>query len=242
MRELTPAELLRLYESGSTEAPLERAVGILAAACPETNPDQIAALSAGRRDGLLLELRALNFGPRAECVAECPTCGSELEFALELTDIASHGPAAPRPDSTEIEGFEIRLRLPDTRDLMAASATGSVEAARAVLLERCVAARRGQEIVAARDLPAQLIAAIVEEMSRLDPQADVLLALRCAACGHAWDAPFDISSFLWNEIQQAARKLLRGVHVLASAYGWSEADILSLSPWRRQAYLGMVTE
>jgi hypothetical protein len=34
---------------------------------------------------------------------------------------------------------------------------------------------------------------------------------------------------------------LREVHVLASANGWSEAEILALSPQRRQRYLEIVT-
>ena len=37
-----------------------------------------------------------------------------------------------------------------------------------------------------------------------------------------------------------ARRLLLDVHQLASAYGWSEMEILSLSATRRNAYLEMV--
>ena len=51
---------------------------------------------------------------------------------------------------------------------------------------------------------------------------------------------FDILSFFWGEIQICARRLLREVHALASAYGWTESEILSLSTTRRHAYLEMV--
>ena len=34
-----------------------------------------------------------------------------------------------------------------------------------------------------------------------------------------------------------ARRTLRDVHVLARAYGWREADVLALSPTRRQIYV-----
>jgi hypothetical protein len=51
---------------------------------------------------------------------------------------------------------------------------------------------------------------------------------------------FDIVSFLWTEIAAEAKRLLREVHILASAYGWREADIFSLSPLRRQFYLEAV--
>jgi hypothetical protein len=35
--------------------------------------------------------------------------------------------------------------------------------------------------------------------------------------------------------------MLRDVHALATAYGWREADIVAMSPWRRQVYLDMVS-
>jgi hypothetical protein len=33
---------------------------------------------------------------------------------------------------------------------------------------------------------------------------------------------------------------VREVHLLASAYGWRESDILAMTPWRRQLYLELV--
>lgn len=239
MRELTAAELLQLYESDCSEASLDRAVDILAVACPETAPEQIATLSAGRRDELLLELRELTFGPRVECVADCPACGSPLEFAFHVPEIKVRETNTAPPEAVEIDGFEIRLRLPDTYDLAAASTAATVDGARAVLLDRCVTALRGGIAVAPSELPDRAIEAISAEMARCDPQADVRLSVACASCGHRWDAAFDIASFLWKEIQRAARKVLREVHTLAWAYGWSEAEILKLSAWRRQAYLSM---
>jgi len=142
----------------------------------------------------------------------------------------------------EADGFEIRLRLPDTSDLVAASAAGGVEQARAVLLDRCVSAHRDGRTIAPADLTPGAIAAISQEMTRCDPQADVRLDMVCSACGNRWDASFDIVSFLWKEVQRAARRALREVHAIASAYGWSEAEILNMSPWRRRAYLSMAAE
>jgi hypothetical protein len=36
-----------------------------------------------------------------------------------------------------------------------------------------------------------------------------------------------------------ARRLLYDVHALASAYGWSEDEVLAVSPARRRCYLEM---
>jgi len=72
-----------------------------------------------------------------------------------------------------------------------------------------------------------------------DPQADLQLAMVCPQCAHRWTTTFDIASFFWTELNAWALRLLREVHTLASVYGWSEAEILDLSPTRRKAYLEM---
>jgi len=81
----------------------------------------------------------------------------------------------------------------------------------------------------------------MQRLRELDPQADVRLDLTCTACGHHWESIFDIATYFWREIDDWAQRMLRDVHILAMAYSWSEADILSMSAWRRQAYLQMVT-
>ncbi|HXI74354.1 MAG TPA: hypothetical protein VNG94_02120, partial [Pyrinomonadaceae bacterium] len=83
--------------------------------------------------------------------------------------------------------------------------------------------------------------AVAKRMAEADPQADLRLDLSCPACGHRWQALFDIDSFFWSEINAWAQRVLTEVHALASAYGWRERDILDLSPRRRQFYLGLVS-
>jgi len=111
------------------------------------------------------------------------------------------------------------------------------------LLARCIidvkrADSDGGE-VAVEILPAPIADAIAARMSEADPQADVELSLTCPACGHAWLQPFDIASYLWAEIGDWAKRVLREVHALALAYGWDEADILAMSAQRRRMYLQM---
>ena len=50
-----------------------------------------------------------------------------------------------------------------------------------------------------------------------------------------------IDPALWAELEAVARRLAMEVHTLASAYGWSESEILSLSDARRRLYLEMVS-
>jgi hypothetical protein len=111
-----------------------------------------------------------------------------------------------------------------------------------MLLERCVlAARLENREIEANELSSEVTDAIERRMAEVDPQADVQLDLTCLVCGYGWQALLDIEDFFWTELNAWAKKILSEVHVLASAYGWGEADILNLSPLRRQYYLDLVS-
>jgi hypothetical protein len=100
--------------------------------------------------------------------------------------------------------------------------------------------RRQEDEIAVEHLPAHVREAVVGRIAEHDPQADTQLSLTCPGCDHRWQALFDIVSFFWSELEALAIRVLREVHLLASAYGWREEDILAMSPPRRQLYLGMV--
>jgi hypothetical protein len=98
----------------------------------------------------------------------------------------------------------------------------------------------GERAVTAAELPAEVVQEISSRMSQADPQAEIDLTLECPGCSHRWSEPFDIASFLWTELSTWASRTLFDVHQLAAAYGWSEAESLSLSPRRRGFYLEMI--
>jgi hypothetical protein len=79
-------------------------------------------------------------------------------------------------------------------------------------------------------------------MTEADPAADSVIALECAACKRPWSESFDIASFLLAEIGAWASRTLREIQQLAAAYGWSEIECLSVSPWRRSRYLELLAE
>lgn len=240
MHPLGAAELLEVWEQGQGEAPLRQALRLLAVACPDSAAEALARLSIGRRDALLLQLRAWTFGPQLDNVADCPNCGRRLEFTLQCAELQQTGPddAAPEILSVSAVGCEVRFRLPDSLDLMAVAGEAEPASARRALFDRCLV-----EVQPASDarLPPPVIDAVLQKMSEADPQANIRLALNCPDCAHRWEAAFDIASFFWAELDHWARHTLREVHGLASAYGWSERDILAMSAWRRRAYLGMAS-
>jgi len=242
MRPLSASDLLTFWERGQTQRPVQRALALLIAACPDASPDELARLQIGRRDALLLTLREWTFGPRLECLAVCPACGERLELTFNVADIRVTHEDSTRAEDGElllrVADHEVHFRLPDSRDLERLTAGAS---ARQELLKQCLIRVRHQgNEIATDQAPSDLLEAVADKIAQADPQADVQLALSCARCGHRWQAPFDIVSFFWAEIHSWACRTLREIHSLASAYGWCEEDILNLSPWRRQVYLEMV--
>jgi len=255
MRALSLDELLAVWERGGAASPAERALLLLAAAHPDVEPHHLARLSVGRRDARLIALRGRLFGARLLGVGACPACGEQVEMDFDPAALgmaaAPDGdgeslPAEIPPPATEtlrVAGHEVTLRAPDGEDLAAIAGAPDVPAARDALLARCIlSVRRDGADLPLDDVPGAVRDAAIERLSEIDPSADVQLALTCPACDHAWSLPFDIAAFLWREIEAWAGRMLREVHVLASAYGWSERDILQLSAARRRAYLERVAE
>jgi len=242
MRALSAAELLCVWERGLAQSPAQRSLTLLTMACASQTPDQLARLSIGQRNTQLLALREKTFGPRLTSLADCPACGVSLELQLTVADVRVTPSVPPQEIITlNKDEYEVRFRLPNSLDLAAIPGEADPSEIRGQLLKRCLCAahRRGREIDV-NQLPPGLLAAVVDQMAQADPQANVQLALGCPQCRHQWQAPLDIASFLWSEIRAWAGRLLREVHQLASAYGWSEAEILALTPARRQAYLEMI--
>ena len=241
MRPLSAAQLLDAWEKGLSEPSSRRVFPVLAAAYLDCPPDELAALSIGERDRRLLALRESTFGPRLASIANCGQCGEVLEWEVETTHLLMKKPAELSGDlSVDLEDFHVSFRLPNTLDLASISSSADAASARQRLLESCIsgAQHKGEE-VSAGDLPVSVTTEIVKRMAEADPQADLEFELSCPACGEQWQAQFDIESFFWSEIGAWAQRILLEVHRLARAYGWSETEILNLSAWRRQFYLGL---
>jgi len=235
--------ILDVWERGLRQPLQRQIVTLLEATMAGAAARDIAALPLGERDSLLFDLREQLFGPVVATIAVCPGCGERLEAEFSLAEVRV--PALPARDG-DIEmdtgAHRICFRPPNTADLLAVPEGADAGAARAILLERCIvhASDSKGRPVAPGALPGELLPAIMDGMARADPQAVVELDLACAACGRAFQAIFDIAGFLMREIHAWAQQMLRDIDSLARAYGWREADILALSPTRRQFYLDLV--
>lgn len=236
MKPLSPSDLLTAWERGLERSLSERALILLRAVDDdEINP---AELPIGERDARLLSLREHIFGTQLVLVTECSKCAEAQELQIHTTDLRVSG-NQPRGDLTvTCDGYEIKFRLPNSQDLCALqNAVADTFAQRRGFVHRCVLTSQfGGNAVASADLPDSVIDAISQRMSEADPQVEMELSIDCASCRNRWQESFDIVPFLWTEIHAWAIRTLSEVHQLAAGYGWSERDILSMSPLRRSYY------
>jgi hypothetical protein len=237
----TNTQLLATWEQGLRASATRRAVLLAALAAPEHDAEVLERYSIGQRDALLLQLRAQLFGAQLTCVAPCQACAERVELDFQIEEITVLPPGDPGV-ALELRHADycVLMRPPQIADLLQVESE-PFSARRAALLARCVlTAQCAGQPLAASAFPETLIGLIAAQLAAADPQADVQLELACPACGHSWSAIFDIASFLWHELDAWARRILREIHTLALAYGWSEAAILALGPERRATYLEMV--
>jgi hypothetical protein len=257
MLALTGERLLAAWESGARAPELRRPLAMLSAAMPGSDLAALGAMTIAERDLLLLKLRQLTFGPELEVFGECPGCGEALEFNLRAGELAAHleaavAAAAAGPVEWAADGQRYRLRPVTTDDLAAALAVPDPEAAQEVLLARCLEVTPERAALPSAGTPsrsplsgaatvAARSAAVARRFEELHGDTELRCAIDCPACGGHQVLDLDIARFLWREVRSAALRLLGEIHVLASAYGWPERDIVRLSPGRRAAYLELVS-
>jgi hypothetical protein len=240
---LSAATIVAVWEHGRDKHPVDRALLMLAQAHPSMSPSALSTLTVGQRNRLLLDLRSKTLGPLANCFVKCVECDAPLEFTLDVTTLYTpdQDETPPSRSTLTIDDFLVSFRLPTSLDLVAIVGHTNAAEGRYRLIERCVLqAERGGKAIAAARLPETVMAALAGAMLECDEQAEIEIELGCGECDHSWSTLFDIGSFFWTELEAQAKRLLRDVDLLARAYGWHEAEILALSPVRRQFYLELV--
>jgi hypothetical protein len=230
--ELGPRELLTLWEAGSTQDPVRRTVTLLAAARGRLAAEA-ATVDVGTRDVLLAGLFRLIAGDQVPACADCPGCGVVLEVPVDVAAVAALPVHEPGQRMTVlIDGAEVPFRLPTTADLIALGGRPP-DQARVALLAACLG------IEPETTPEAETGTAIEAAMEQAAPAGAIDMLVRCPACGLDSSLPLDVPVLLWAEIEAQASALMRDVHALATSYGWTEADVLDLSPRRRAVYLDL---
>jgi hypothetical protein len=213
-------------------------------------------LLVGDRLYLLLQLRRATFGDQVRANLACPWrgCGERVALDFAISAIPVEAPPQPGPvhamtlsaAAAADAGREITFRLPTGADQEELSGLLDDNEGRALtaLLGRCL--RRigldenpGEEAVAG--LSALARAEIEERMRQVAPGVAQTMDARCAACGRAFTAPFDIQRFFLGELRSDAR-LYEEVHYLAYHYHWAEGEIMAMTRDKRHRYIDVLAD
>lgn len=206
----------------------------LVAAGPGTvAPGMAAALPAADADRLLAAIHRDLFGDRIEADAPCRACGTAYSLSFSLGTLVDQrrprrpaGVAGPDPRGAYRLG-DVAFRLPSAADIAAAA---TADDRRGALLGACVvagdAAGHADEIEAA--------------MADLGPTLDLDLDATCPHCGAAQNPRFAIAGYLMAALAAERPFLLREVHRIARAYGWSYESIMGLPRGDRQELVRLI--
>lgn len=235
--------MLSIWESRMQYPAIERSLYLLSALY-NTDVETVGRLSIGERDARLLSFRQWIFGPKLMNVSQCPNCKTSIEWETDIRDILLQSVKTGATEKTlhmEEDGYQVDFRLPNSFDIMEAMNNKQSGSHSAKLLSGCILHIHHENPEKTGELPPQLLAKMEELMSDADPQADITMVLNCPDCHNSWNSAFDILNYLWLEIDNWAKKMLREVAVLARAFGWSESEILGLSYNRRKMYLDLIS-
>jgi hypothetical protein len=229
VRTLSSTELLGVWERAARLHSVDRALVLLSAALPEVPSADLADWPLGRRNRALAEWLCMSVGPILSGQTACSQCGEELEIEFDARALLE---VAPANSDAEVEVGGQRFRPPSTRDLAHVANEDDPRDAVTALLERCKLNDR--EPLSLSDAE---IDEVGERLAGADPLAETRVALSCPECEAEDEETLDLATFAWTEVESRAKRLLLEVHALATSYGWTESDVLSVSEERRAFYV-----
>ena len=181
----------------------------------------------GDVDALIAELRRAAIGDGLVAEGRCATCATPVDVDFSLEALLSHArPRTSRLAEPAEEGWW-RLRGSDTRFRIPTAADVEASSDLADLVARCVTGTPD-------------VRRVERALSALAPTLRTTGLGECPECGAEVVVDVDARTLCLEELRFLAGGVLEDVHLLASAYGWSEDAILALPSPRRQAYAEMI--
>jgi len=231
---------LAVAEAAETHAARpQRVTAIIAALCEAVGGEPCDAalvrrLSVGTRKWLLQHV-ARRFAADARWFeARCPSCSKPFDLECDL----EHAPRKPAGS-----GFPVIEIVTSLGPRLFEAPNGGHEEhitdirpddPRRTLAGLCGLAAEAEE-EADRFTEHELVL-IDEALETISPAVADGVDAACPECGREAHFTIDPLDFAFPP----AGALLRDVHILARAFGWSERDILSLPATRRRAYVALV--
>jgi len=225
-RSLKEKELLDLYESCLSAGKAEKAFLLLSAVHPDKPLEDLAKTGLGDRDRSLWDFRKKVFGRQLDAKFQCHECeewleislGNDFQFPAKISESAC----------VKFEGKVYEIRLPICQDI----------------IEAGVRKNGFDPIQLCPDGPwqnAKFRQAAAQAVDEADPALDISFSTTCSECDTPVCATLDISDFLWADLAAKSKLVLSQIAILASRFGWTENDCLSLTSKRRALYLEIVS-
>ena len=190
-------------------------------------------LAAADRDALLAALHRQCWGDRIVTTLTCVACTSPFNLSFELSAVQRHLAANDScwhadGDGRVVDENGASFKVPRAGDELAVVADSPRQAAVQLAL-----------LCGAGPPDIEKASTALEQAA---PIVDLDLTGTCVECGHEHSAHFDLQSFLLQRLLNEREGLLAEIHTLASAYGWSLRDILSLARSTRRSLASSIAE
>ncbi len=212
-----PTQAAAVAAIGGSDDELGQALALLrSAGCAEPE-----ALTVAEGDRLLLALHRALVGTDIEIAAQCAGCDT-----INVATLSSQTVPEAYGRSAWL-GPGVGLRQPTYGDLL--DLPPDPDLAETQLLERCTIGT-----------PADPVRA--EQIELVDDALTGPMVLACVQCGRLLQTPVDAQRLVLEGLRRCAETLDLELHVLASTYGWSLAEIESLPDDRRRRLVSLVAD
>ncbi len=241
-RTLTGEVELSILEAGRDRRSVpQRVTAVLTAALAElggaaVEAETVRALSVADRQYLMRRL-AVEIGIEESWIAaRCPKCGASFDIPIRHGELPVKPAAEGYPFATVDTSLgPVRFRVPDGADQEAVASIQDPRQARRALAARCAHQEDAQPAGELTDEDLDRAEAALEAVA---PEVVTRAQAACPDCGEAAEVHLDPYICLGA----ANSGLFLDVHALASAYHWSEKEILAMPRERRRLYLSLVDQ
>ena len=234
---MAAAHRARRHRAGREPAGLAGAVAYASngAEAADGAPLDAAGLPIGDLDLLIVSRRREILGDAFVAEGACPGCSAPVDVHLSLAEYARHhrprttraALPAREPGWWRLRAREVTFRLPVAADVLA------------------VAGQADARLLLARDASAEVTTPGPARWpaGRWSPRPGAAGRGRrdCPECCADVVLDVDTRELCLTELRFLANSVLDDVHVIATAYGWTQAAILGLPSSRRTRYAGLIT-
>lgn len=201
-------------------------------------------LQIGTRIEGLLSIAALTDSPNFVIALRClnSNCREAIEIELslqELTYLQRQGEQTPLAE-IQLSNQKLLLRKPKGLD--------QLQWLQQSFPDATVAAKKMIQTLLVSPLNFNLdentgedwILAFDEAMEDIDPLVNFKVGVNCPYCNAQDKHTIDLGALALQKLRHVQEQFLSIVHRLASRYHWTESEIFSLAPWRRNYYLSLI--